>query len=112
MADKIVKLKDGNDYLYPYSVLNGVDTSNLIYSNMSTKQTINYTATEDCHVFATIQSSGAEVYIDSVKLGLYAATSDGAAITNLFHTPLKKGQNIIIQGGGGSWGTTIYGIKR
>lgn len=103
MANQVVKLKKGSDYLYPYANLNGIDTSNLIasLSNLSTS----YTATQDCFAYVHVEDA-------TIKIGDVAIMYAGGSISTNMWVILKKGQVLSATGWGQSRATTkIYGIK-
>ena len=81
MANKKVTLKDGNDILYPQSVLNGVDTTNKIASNIAVNNGNSYTATEDCWVRLNVAYGTG--YINDLEFYWTSAR---------YLLPIKKGQ--------------------
>lgn len=100
MANKKVTLKDGNDILYPQSVLNGVDTTNLIASGVDVKSGSVYTATQDCYIitlaaYGTVLIDGVEIYYNTARPLL----------------PLKKGQQFTTTKSG-SITANVYGILK
>ena len=62
MSNKIIKLKDGSDYLYPYANFMAIDTSNVIASNPSSP----YTAVQDC--FARGYMDGGYININGTQV--------------------------------------------
>lgn len=88
MANQVVKLKDGDNYLYPYANFMGIDFSNIITSfKTKSYNTTTYVATEDCILFGEC-ANGTGFKIDDV---LIACPSENRALINL---PLKKGQSL------------------
>lgn len=101
MADKEVKLKDGNDYLFPQAMMCGIDTNNFIAEATGT-----YIATEDCYCIGYV-GSYTTIAIDNVKL------FDSQYQSWVF---AKKGQtvkcDILYSDGRYLTGTiTVYGVK-
>lgn len=94
MANQIIKLKSGDNYLYPQGVLNGIDVSNKISSTSSggtAVSSISYTATQDCYVvgLCMVNLEPVIMTIDGVTVGQWANNKykiEGAC------TPCKKGQ--------------------
>ena len=100
MANKKVTLKDGNDILYPQSVLNGIDTTNLIASGVNVQSGSVYTATQDCYIatlvaYGTMSINGVEVYYNNSRPIL----------------PLKKGQTFTTTKSG-SITANVYGVLK
>lgn len=109
MANYEVKLKDGNDYLFPQATLCGIDTSNTL-ATFSSGQ-INYTATQDCWgQFGYFGDNNANLYLD----GNLIAKKNGSIQWPYIQLFIKKGQTVTTQ----YWATSyslpnkIFGIKR
>lgn len=123
MSDKIVKLKDGGGYLYPISVLNGIDTSNLIYSstgkgsNLNSGINISYTATQDCIFTLSYQARlgcNLQFIIDSVAFMEGTQPAD-VATTRVVNFPLKKNQVLNIKSSNyyaSYYYAKVFGIKQ
>ena len=96
MANKEIKLKDGNDYLFPEALLNKIDTTDLLPSRFST-----YTAIKDCVCYIWSMAYN-PVVLDNVVL-----VADSNSINGPVMVPVKKGQTIK----GSNWCSYAFGIK-
>lgn len=101
MANKKVTLKDGNDILYPQSVLNGVDFDNIIASGVDLRLSAGYTATQDCYMIPV--TSRASWYYNGVEI------TAGNNIRPVL--ALKKGQEVHSGSANATTGN-IYGILK
>lgn len=113
MANKIVKLKDGSDYLYPYADMCGMDKSNQIASGtLSQNQT--YTATQDCFAYVGVLTNSANysmayARINDLEVG-YANENSTLRIDDIFF--LKNGQTLkCVYQSAASLTYKIYGLK-
>ena len=105
MANQVVKLKSGNDYLYPQSVLNGIDTNNVLGSNLTS-----YTATQDCWLICVFDYQWAGSWVFE---GLSFKLPDLASYEyNCYIWILKKGQTFKCTKKGGTGKFNVYGILR
>lgn len=106
MANQIVKLKKGSDYLYPYASVCGVDTTNVLATINDGWKTFSYTATEDCVVVANIRGSVGIANIDSVYI---LGVEDIQPHIITFY--ILKGQTFNVPNGN-LRSCKIFGIKR
>ena len=100
-SNKTIKLKEGNVYLYPQSVLNGVDTDNIIASGVDLRTSAGYTATQDCYVIPV--TSRSSWYLNGVEI---SAANNIRPIMML-----KKGQKCN-SGSGNETTGNVYGILK
>ena len=104
MANQVVKLKDGDNYLYPYANFMGIDTSNILKSfGAKVNPSTTYVATQDSILMGEAVN-GTGFTLDGVLLGI---PSDKRGLVTI---PLKKGQSIYIN----AYITNslnVYGIK-
>ena len=111
-------------YLYPISVLNGIDTSNLIYSSTGTGSSntnkginISYTATQDCIFTLSYQARlgcNLQFIIDSVAFMEGTQPAD-VATTRVVNFPLKKNQVLNIKSSNSYasyYYAKVFGIKQ
>ena len=112
MANQIVKLKDGDNYLYPYANFMGIDFSNVIATvAIGTK----YTATQDCIVsfYITNRSGEKVLYINDMSADTSKFSIGNSSVTpimyNCYVLPLKKGDVVKVAGVNAI--LYIYGIK-
>lgn len=107
-----MQIKVENQHVLTESMLNGIDTSNVIASyDYSGANTYTYTATEDCIIFYTtgMQAIG-NVTLNDVKM-LTTASNIYPAINYCF--PLKKGDVFkVVQGHNQACILKVWGIKR
>ena len=123
MANQVVKLKSGSNYLYPYGDFMAADFSNLIKNQSladsvtGTKTNFTYTATQDCWFVLDLvenENGASKVYIDNVLI-YYHFTINRTEIVTYY--PLKKGQTIKnVQNNStyGGWAESnyrVYGVK-
>lgn len=101
MANKKVTLKDGNDILYPQSVLNGIDTSNLLATTTITTSN-GYMASEDCYANTT-SSMKTQLLINNIVRIIAPSPSRMLVL-------LKKGQVITTIADSNT--INIYGILK
>ena len=93
-----MKIKVVIGHVLTESVLNGIDTSNIIASNVNP-----YTATQDC--IACVLA--ASLKLNETQLGAYQATPYGE-----HYVELKKGDVIQSNSGYGNVIQYVFGIKR
>lgn len=113
MANQVVKLKDGDNYLYPYANFMGIDFSNIIATvTLSTE----YTATQDCIVSFFISNRVGEKILhindmkaDTAKFSIGSDSSVTPVMYNCYILPLKKGGIVKVTGVNAK--LYIYGIK-
>lgn len=110
MANKIVKLKDGNDYLYPYANFMGIDYARTIATYNSENgemYDVTYTATEDCWAYFR----GLNGWGGFTSPAGYSWWESGGFVGGqgrYIYLPLKKGQKVY---GHGYYKLIIYGVK-
>lgn len=111
MANQIVKLKKGSDYLYPQASYIGVDTANVLYTLSQSDGTFTYTATEDCIAFVSTDNWFETPKINDVSLWKFnTCTKDDSK-----YVPLKKGQVLTLTGASQysrQVSAIVYGIAR
>ena len=114
MANQIIKLKSGNNYLYPYSSLGTIDGSDVLATIVSNGSTYTYTTTEDCYVMATIgeygggSNQGCTIYINDNKvIDNFGASKSYKAFVTI---PLAKGD--VFYKTTGYLGGSIFGISK
>lgn len=99
-------------YLYPISVLNGIDTTNVIASSFGTSP-ITYIATKNC--YAVIYNDSSHQIYASIDNTIITRNYDDATPTQVL-IPLVAGQLLTItclgQTGSYNCGYTIYGVKQ
>lgn len=108
MANQVVKLKSGSNYLYPYGDFMGVNITNCIYSNSSFLDTT-WTASQDCWI--RLRGAGnngtISVYLNNVLLHYLGTNSPAANSSGQYqglwtYLAIKKG-DIVKSSGGGSY---------
>lgn len=100
MANYEVKLKDGNDYLFPQAMLNGIDENNALV-NATTTKSYTYTAIQDCYVSALCQ----DVLINNVSI----LTDTSQVLIHI--VPIKKGDVVKVTRSQYNLQFRAYGIK-
>lgn len=104
-----IRLKDGNNYLYPE--MYGVDTSNVLYSNGESGASKSYTSVQDCYASWVCNPSGNPTYlkIDNVTIFEFYNSNYKQEGCTYF---VKKGQTVSLQSALSVYNTLkIYGLK-
>lgn len=92
-----------NENVLTQSVLNGIDTVNIIASNIKT-----YTATQDCFVYMAVFAAMTKAYIDGVEIAQHINGADHSEFNIIL---LKKGQTLTFSSTISTI-LTVFAIKR